>query len=271
MRIPILVIAVFSLLISHGLVYGDEPSTVRLATTTSTQNSGLLDDLLPRFEALGKFRIHVIAVGTGKALRLGEAGDVDMVMVHAPDLELKYLNAGAYVDRRPLMYNRFVLVGPPANPAQLSPSMKIVASLNRIQAGAHRFISRGDRSGTHHRELMLWKAAGILAQGAWYQEVGQGMGQTLVVADQREAYTLSDEATYLAFKRRLSLKVFSGDESILMNPYAVMAVSPKKHPHVNTKGVRALMDWLTGPNGQQAIAAYRRGGRQLFFPGTPSD
>lgn len=242
---------------------------VRLATTTSTHNSGLLEHILPAFEARHGAPVHVLAVGTGRALRLGASGDVDLVMTHAPDLERTYLERGAYVNRQPLMYNRFVLLGPPADPAGAAGAPDVLAALRRIAGRGARFISRGDRSGTHVKEQALWQAAGIRPQGAWYQEVGQGMGAALRIADERRAYTLSDNGTYFAFAGELSLHILSGDDPALANPYAVMAVSPQRHPHVNHEGAMALIRWLTSPEGQRRIGAYRRQGRQLFHPGTP--
>ena len=243
---------------------------IRLATTTSTQNSGLLDELLPVFEKKSGLSIHVIAVGTGKALRMGASGDVDAVMVHAPRAELAYVRKGVFVNRRPLMHNYFVLLGPPADPAGAGAAGDITQALSRIAAAGAPFISRGDRSGTHSKELELWSGAGIKPSWAAYQEVGQGMGQTLIVANEKQAYTLSDEGTFFAFKARLKLVIHSKKEPPLRNPYSVMAVNPKKFPHVRHAEVMRLIEWLIGPEAQRRIGAYRRNGRRLFTPASPT-
>lgn len=244
--------------------------TLRLATTTSTQNSGLLDELLPVFEQESGIRVHVIAVGTGKALRMGASGDVDGVMVHAPEAEMKYVRDGAFVLRRPLMHNYFVLLGPLEDPARASDTANIVEALRRIAGGQLPFISRGDGSGTHIKESALWGQAGIQPKGKWYVEVGQGMGRTLMVANELQAYTVSDEGTYYAFKSRLALAILSKKESSLRNPYSVMAVNPEKHPHVQFARFKRFIDWLTAPAAQKRIGAYRRNGRRLFTPERPS-
>lgn len=244
--------------------------TLRLATTTSTQNSGLLDELLPVFENESGIRVHVIAVGTGKALRMGASGDVDGVMVHAPGAEMKYVRDGAFVMRRPLMHNYFVLLGPPEDPARASDAANIAEALRRIAGGQLPFVSRGDGSGTHIKETALWREAGIQPKGKWYLEVGQGMGRTLIVANQTQAYTVSDDGTFYAFKSRLELAIHSKKESSLRNPYSVMAVNPEKHPHVQFARFKRFIDWLTAPAAQRRIGAYQRNGRHLFTPERPS-
>ena len=239
---------------------------LRMATTTSTRNSGLLDHLLPPFEKKSGLRIHIIAVGTGKALRLGESGDVDLVMVHAPEKEKAYMAKGAFVMRRTLMHNFFVLLGPANDPAQVQKARDIRSAMTSIASHRARFISRGDESGTHTKELKLWKAAGLAPEGEWYEEVGQGMGRALIIANERQAYLLSDDSTFYAFKARLSLKILSHREPLLRNVYSAMAVNPKKHPHVRHRQAVQLIDWLIGEEGQRRIASYRRSGRQLFTP-----
>lgn len=239
---------------------------LRMATTTSTRNSGLLDHLLPPYEKLSGQRIHVIAVGTGKALRLGDTGDVDLVLVHAPEQEAAYVEKGSFVNRRTLMHNYFVLLGPPEDPAQVEQAQGIRSAMMRIASHRARFISRGDESGTHTKELQLWKAAGVNPVGKWYEEVGQGMGRALIIANERGAYLISDDSTFYAFKTRLDLQILTRREHLMRNPYSVMAVNPKKHPHVRFKQAMKLIDWLSGEKGQRRIASYRRGGRQLFTP-----
>ena len=246
------------------------PEVLRMATTTSTQNSGLLDYLLPPFEQSSGLRVHVIAVGTGKALRMGATGDVDLVMVHAPRAELAWVKKGAFVMRRTLMHNYFVLLGPPADPARAAGADGILAALRQIAAAGANFISRGDNSGTHSKEMELWEAAGIEPDGSWYQEVGQGMGRTLIIANERLGYLLSDEATFLAFGSQLELKTLSKREPSLRNTYSAMAVNPKRHPHVRHREAVRLIEWLISPQGQRRISQYRRAGRALFEPDSPA-
>jgi len=244
---------------------------LKLATTTSTQNSGILEDLLPRFEAANGIKVHVIAVGTGKAIQLGEQGDVDLVMAHAPELELPAVERGSFVDRTPIMFNDFVLLGPPEDPAGVRQAPNVAEAMRRIAGGSAPFISRADRSGTHAKELALWEAAGIKPAGAGYQVVGQGMGATLRIAHERRAYTLSDDGTYFAFQSQLDLAILSQREPILTNPYAVMAVNPQKFPHVDHGRALALIRWLSSPEGQKPIGAFVRNGHQLFTPGVPAE
>lgn len=239
---------------------------LRMATTTSTQNSGLLDELMPPFEKFSGLRVHVIAVGTGKALRMGDAGDVDLVMVHAPRAELAYVKKGAFVKRRTLMHNYFVLLGPPADPARTAEAKGVLAALGRIAAAGVTFVSRGDKSGTHSKEVELWQAAGVAPRGAWYQEVGQGMGRTLIIANEKQAYVLSDEGTFLAFRARLELRVHSIHEPSLRNTYSAMAVNPKRHPHARYREAIVLINWLASPEAQRRIGDYRKGGKRLFEP-----
>ena len=242
---------------------------VKLATTTSTQNSGLLDVLLPLYQKAVQAApgaVQVIAVGTGKALKLGESGDVDLVMVHAPEVEKEHLARGVFVDRRPVMRNYFVLLGPPGDPAQVRGLPTVISQLQKIRSADARFVSRGDQSGTHVKELNLWRQAGGRPSGSTLLEVGQGMGQTLVIANEKRAYTLSDEGTFLAFKQKLALEVLSTPEEALANYYAVMAVNPQRHPTINHQGALRLMDWLTSVEAARAIAGYTKHGRQLFVP-----
>ncbi len=244
----------------------DRDNTIRLATTTSTENSGLLDDLLPRFKAATGYDVHVIAVGTGKALRMGRDGDVDVVLVHAPAAEQKFVDEGYGEQRLPVMFNDFVLVGPHEDPAGLAGAMDVSDALRRIAAGPNTFVSRGDDSGTHKKELSLWKQAGVTPGGEWYREAGQGMGKVLQIADEMNAYTLTDRGTWLAYRDRSRLMVtFQGDEG-LFNPYAIIEVNATRYPGLNHKAARSLITWIRGSEGQEAIAAYRKSGEQLFTP-----
>lgn len=244
----------------------DRAKTVRLATTTSTENSGLLQDLLPRFKAATGYDVHVIAVGTGKALRMGRDGDVDVVLVHAPAAEQKFVDEGYGEQRLPVMYNDFILVGPASDPAGLADAANLDDALMRIAQTQSMFVSRGDDSGTHKKELSLWKQAGVTPQGGWYREAGQGMGKVLQMAGELDAYTLTDRGTWLAYRDKSQLKVaYQGDEG-LFNPYAIIEVKAKRYPDLNHEGAKALILWIRGAQGQEAIAAFRKSGEQLFTP-----
>ncbi|PNU21277.1 tungsten ABC transporter substrate-binding protein [Geothermobacter hydrogeniphilus] len=238
---------------------------LRLATTTSTENSGLLAELLPPFEKANDCHIDVIAVGTGKALKLGETGDVDVVLVHARSKEDKFVAAGYGVDRRDVMYNDFVILGPKSDPAGIQGLKDAVAAMTKIALAQATFVSRGDDSGTNTRELQLWKAAGIKAEGDWYLEAGRGMGEVLTMADERRGYTLSDRGTYLAYRDKIDLGVMVEGDKRLFNPYGVIMVNPARHPHVKVKLARKFMDFLTSDTGRKLITGYRRGGEQLFY------
>ncbi len=245
---------------------GHAQTRLRMSTTTSTENSGLLGVLLPPFEAANGCKVDVIAVGTGKALKLGENGDVDVVFVHAKAAEERFVAEGYGVKRYPVMHNDFVIVGPREDPAGLSGAGSAVEALRLIAEKEAPFVSRGDDSGTHKKEKALWRAAGIEPGGRWYAEVGQGMGATLQIADQKRAYTLSDRGTFIALGDKLDLVVvFEGDPA-LYNPYGIIAVNPKRHPHVNAELARKLIEYVTGPEGQRIIAEYRVKGKQLFYP-----
>lgn len=239
---------------------------LRLATTTSTQNSGLLDHLLPAFREATGIEVHVIAVGTGRALRLGEAGDVDVVMVHAPEAEARFVASGAGTRRYPVMKNAFLLIGPPHDPAAVEGLEDAAAALRRIARAGARFVSRGDDSGTHKKERALWTAAGLEPDGAWYVEAGQGMGKVLQMADELGAYTLTDQGTWLAYRERLRLVPLVAGDPRLDNPYSVIPVDPRRHPHVNHRAAMTLVDWLRSPEGQRRIASYRLHGEQAFVP-----
>lgn len=239
---------------------------VRLATTTSTENSGLLKVILPLFEARYGGRVRVIAVGTGAALKLGENGDADVLLVHARALEDKFMAAGFGSIRRDVMYNDFIIVGPAGDPAGVRGMRDAVAAMKKIAAGGARFVSRGDESGTHQMEKEYWLAAAVVPKGAWYLSAGQGMGQVLTMADELGAYTLTDRATYAAYRTRTGLQTLVEGDPKMFNPYGVIAVNPQRHPEINAGGAMAFVDWITSPAAQKAIADFRINGVQMFFP-----
>ncbi len=239
---------------------------LRLATTTSTENSGLLAELIPPFEATNSCVVDVIAVGTGKALKLGERGDVDVVLVHARELEDQFVADGFGVGRRDVMYNDFVIVGPASDPAGISGMKDAVQAFKKIAAKTALFVSRGDRSGTHFKEMQLWKMAKMEAVGAWYQEAGRGMGEVIIMANEQGGYTLADRGTYIAFQDRIDLQVLSEGDQRLFNPYGVVAVNPDRHTHIKFDLATDFIEYLTSASGQRRIADYRKNGEQLFFP-----
>ena len=241
---------------------------LRLATTTSTENSGLLADLLPLFEQRFGCAVHVIAVGTGKALALGRNGDVDLVLVHARQAEDAFVAEGWGVNRRDVMYNDFVLVGPPDDPARIADASDAADALRRIATGGCRFVSRGDDSGTHKKERQLWQEAGVAPEGRWYLEVGQGMGTVLMIAAEKQAYTLSDRGTWLALADAAAQPILCAGDPRLFNPYGVIAVNPARHPEVHYVMAMALIGWLTSPEAQARIRIFgrERYGRALFVP-----
>jgi tungstate transport system substrate-binding protein len=242
---------------------------ITVASTTSTQDSGLFNHILPLFKAKTGIEVRVISQGTGQALDTGRRGDADVVFVHAKAQELKFVEEGFSTERRPVMYNDFVLIGPKADPAGVAGTKDIVAALKKIQEKAAPFVSRGDKSGTHAAELNLWKAAGIdiaAQKGPWYREIGQGMGAALNTSGAMGAYVLSDRATWISFKNRGDLVISVEGDQRLFNQYGVMSVNPAKHPHVKVNDGKLFADWLTSPEGQKAIADYKIDGQQLFFP-----
>lgn len=239
---------------------------IRLSTTTSTENSGLLKALLPAFEAKTGLKVHVISVGTGKALELGRNGDVDVTLVHARRLEEKFVAEGWGVDRREVMYNDFIVVGPAGDPARVKGSKDVIAAFRRIAASGSRFISRGDNSGTDVMEKAYWRQAGTKPAGAGYVSAGLGMGEVLNMAAEMGAYTLTDRATYGAYKAKTGLAVLVEGDRRMFNPYGIIAVNPARHKGVNYQGAKQLVDWMTSKEGQARIAAFRLGGEQLFFP-----
>jgi len=242
---------------------------ITVASTTSTEQSGLFPHLLPRFEQKTGIKVHVVALGTGQALDLARRGDADVVFVHARSAEEKFLAEGHGVKRFPVMYNDFVLVGPKSDPAKVGGSKDILAALTKVQTAAAPFVSRGDKSGTHIAELDLWKAAGIdidKAKGPWYRDTGQGMGPALNTASSMNAYILTDRGTWLSFKNRGDLVILVEGDKRLFNQYGVMLVNPEKHPTVKKDLGQMFVDWVISPEGQQAIAEYKINGEQLFYP-----
>ena len=241
-------------------------NVLRLSTTTSTENSGLLAWLLPAFEAKTGLKVNVISVGTGKALELGKNGDVDVTLVHARALEDKFVAEGSGIDRRDVMYNDFIVVGPESDPARVKGSKDVIAAFQKIAASGARFISRGDNSGTDVMERGYWQTAGAKPAGARYVSAGLGMGEVLNMAAEMRAYTLTDRATYGAYKAKTGLAILVEGDKRMFNPYGIIAVNPAKHPGVNYKGAKQLIEWITSQEGQARIAAFKPAGEQLFFP-----
>ena len=248
----------------------DAPQPIRLATTTSTENSGLLGYLLPVFEKKYGAPIRVIAVGTGQALKLGERGDVEVVLVHARADEDKFVAAEFGIDRRDVMYNDFVLVGPKDDPAGVRGLKDIGDAMKRIQEKHVKFVSRGDESGTHIMEKRLWREENIVTEGKNYLSAGQGMGAVLTMAASIGAYTLSDRGTFGAYKSRIDLDILVAGDPRLANPYGIIAVNPRRHPDINAAGAKALIEWVTSVEGRERIDGFRVNGEQLFFSGVPA-
>jgi tungstate transport system substrate-binding protein len=250
-------------------VFAQAPtSTVVLSTTTSTQDSGLLDVLVPLFERQSGLSVKPVSVGTGQALALAARGEADVVLVHAPALEKKYVEDGKLFNRRLVMYNDFIVIGPAADPAKIRGERRAAAALAKIAAAGARFVSRGDKSGTHIHEQALWKQAGVTPAAPWYIESGQGMGATLGIADDRRAYTLTDRATYLAFSKRLALEPLVESDRALFNVYSVMEVNPANGPRVNAAGGKAFADFMLAPATQAVIKTFgvEKFGQALFVP-----
>jgi tungstate transport system substrate-binding protein len=246
----------------------DERSII-VSSTTSTENSGLFKHLLPIFKAKSGIAVRVVAQGTGQALDMGKRGDCDVVFVHNKNAELKLVKEGYFVDRRDVMYNDFVIVGPKSDPAKIAGMKDVTEAMKKILAAQAPFASRGDRSGTHSAELRLWQAAGVdLAKkkGDWYRETGSGMGATLNTAAGMNAYALADRGTWLSFKNRQELTIVVQGDQRLFNQYGVMLVNPAKQKHVKKAEGKTFIDWLVSAEGQKAIAAYKIAGEQLFFP-----
>ena len=256
------------LLASLPLIAEAQRSPVILSTTTSTQDSGLLEALVPLFERQTGYSVKTIAVGTGQALALAARGEADVVLAHAPALEKKYVADGKMLNRRLVMYNDFVIIGPAEDPAKIKGMPKAADALKAIATSGSRFVSRGDNSGTHTLEKALWKLAGVEPQTGWYIESGQGMGATLGIADDRKAYTLTDRGTYLAFQKRVRLPILVEGDAPLLNLYAVMEVNPANGPKVNTAGGKAFADFMLSADVQKIIKTFGvdKYGQPLFVP-----
>jgi tungstate transport system substrate-binding protein len=241
---------------------------ITLASTTSTEQSGLFDHLLPMFRRQSGIGVRVVAVGTGQALAIGARGDADAVLVHDREGEDKFVADGHGIDRRDVMFNDFVVVGPRADPARIRGLKDAREAFRRIAAAAAPFASRGDDSGTNRMELRFWKLVGIemSSRPGWYRELGQGMGPTLNTAAGLNAYALTDRATWANFKNRQELEILAEGDAALFNPYGSILVNPAKWPHVKAADAKAWHEWLTGPAGRSAIGSYKIGGEQLFFP-----
>jgi tungstate transport system substrate-binding protein len=262
----VLIAAATVVFASHAVA---QDKSIVVASTTSTQDSGLFGHILPMFKARTGIDVKVVAQGTGQALDTGRRGDADVVFVHAKPAEEKFVAEGFGVRRHPVMYNDFILIGPKSDPAGIKGSRDIVAALSAIKAKAADFISRGDKSGTHQAELNLWKVVGIdiaKDRGSWYKEIGQGMGAALNTASASNAYVLADRGTWLSFKNRGDLAISVEGDKRLFNQYGVMLVNPEKHPSVKKDLGQQFIDWLVSPEGQKAIADYKINGEQLFYP-----
>lgn len=238
---------------------------LKLSTTTSTEASGLLAYMLPTFEKQNNVKVDVIAVGTGKAIQLAEGGDVDVTLVHARSKEDAFVESGYGVNRRDVMYNDFILLGPSNDPAGVKSAKSVTEAMQKIAEAKATFVSRGDDSGTHTKEKALWKKGGIEPKGDWYVEAGRGMGEVIIMATEMGGYTLADRGTYIAFDDKTDLQIVQEGDDALFNPYGVIAVNPAKHPHVNYDKAMAFIAFLTGPEGQKMIDNFTMKGKQLFF------
>jgi tungstate transport system substrate-binding protein len=269
MRRPILILLALTLaLATAASAQAPASRTIILSTTTSTQDSGLLDVLVPLFEKQTGYSVKTISVGTGQALALAARGEADVTLAHAPGLEKTYVGQGKMHNRRLVMYNDFLLLGPESDPAKVRGDKSVVTALRKIAAARARFVSRGDKSGTHVLELALWKAAGVTPGAPWYIESGQGMGATLGIANDRRGYTVSDRATMLAFARRVDLKPMVEGDRLLLNIYSVMEVNPANGPRVNAAGGKAFADFMLAPATQAVIKTFGvdKYGQPLFVP-----
>jgi tungstate transport system substrate-binding protein len=258
----------FALLVAVVPAAAQEKNLI-LATTTSTQDTGLLDLIVPQFEKQSGFMVKTIAVGSGQAMTMGQKGEADVLLVHSPDAEKKFMEDGFGTRRLLVMHNDFIVVGPAADPAKVKGTQSSAEALKKIGAGGGTFISRGDKSGTHSKELALWKAAGVTPEGqAWYQQTGLGMGQTLNVASEKGFYTLADRGTYLALKKNLALDILVEGDKSLLNVYHVIEVSQAKWPKVNAAGAKAFADFMVAADTQKTIGGFgvEKYGSPLFFP-----
>ena len=259
---------ILTLSLSLGLTTGFAEERLKVSSTTSTDNTGLFNALNPPFENRFGCRVDVVAVGTGKALKIGEMGDSDVVFVHSRPAEDKFVAAGHGVNRRDVMYNDFIIIGPAKDPAGMRGTKDAKKTLAAIARAGASFISRGDDSGTHKKEKSLWKKAGMKPEGKWYSEAGQGMGAVIQIANEKLAYTLADRGTYLAYKNKVALEIICEGDPDLFNPYGIIAVNPAKHPHVNYVLAIAYIGWVTSPEGQNIIREFgkEKFGQPLFIP-----
>ena len=267
-RLVLAALAALALVANVGPAAAQE-KFITVASTTSTEQSGLFGYLLPIFEKDTGIKVRVVALGTGQALDLARRGDADVVFVHDQPAEEKFVAEGFGVKRMPVMYNDFVIVGPKSDPAKVGGGKDVLEALRKIAASQSTFVSRGDKSGTHAAELRYWKDAGVdldAKKGPWYKDTGSGMGPTLNTASSMNGYTLTDRGTWLSFKNRGDLVVLVEGDQRLFNQYGVMLVNPAKHPHVKKELGQQFVDWVVSPQGQAAIAGYKIGGEQLFFP-----
>ncbi len=263
-----LVASLLPVLAAKSVLAGASSSRLRLATTTSTENTGLLAAILPAFEKLFACKVQVIALGSGQAMAVARRGDADVVLTHAKPLEEEFMASGHGLERRMVMYNDFVVVGPPEDPARVSGARTAAEAFSRIARGRANFFSRGDSSGTHVKEREIWKAAGIEPQGSWYMEVGRGMGETLMMASEKRGYTLADRGTLLAFRGKVSLSVLLEGAPMLRNDYSVIAVNPELHPGVNYPCAKRFIEWIASRAGQKLIGDFgkEKFGLPLFHP-----
>lgn len=261
------IIAVLSAFFSFSSIHAEE--ILRMATTTSTENTGLLPVLNAPFAAKNNVRLDVIAVGSGKALKLGENGDVDVLLVHAPKAEEKFVADGFGLDRTAVMYNDFILVGPKSDPEAIKSASSAEEALKKISLGKTPFISRGDDSGTHKKELELWEKTAIKPVGNWYISAGQGMSAVLRMADDKQAYTLTDRGTFLAYQDKTQLVILFEGGAGLLNPYHVIAVNPKRNAHIKYELAKKYIDYVVGAEGQTIIGNFKKDGNVLFHPRLP--
>ncbi len=268
MKKSILFLLILNLSLSLNPPSGLARERLKVSSTTSTDNTGLFQALNPPFEKRFHCRVDVVAVGTGKALKIGQMGDIDVVFVHSRPAEDAFVAAGHGVNRRDVMYNDFIITGPTKDPAGIRGTKDAKKALAAIAEVGAPFISRGDDSGTHKKEQSLWKKAGIVPKGRGYMEAGQGMGAVILIANEKLAYTLVDRGTYLAYKNKVSLEILCEGDPDLFNPYGIIAVNPAKHPHVNYVLAMAYIGWVTSPNGQKIIREFGREkfGQPLFIP-----
>ena len=262
--VVVLVFAVLSIFMIFGA--SSKKDTLTLATTTSTYDSGLLEYLLPDFQSMYNVEVRVLSLGTGEAVKYGERGDADVLLVHAPDLEKKFVSDGFGVERKCVMYNDFVIIGPADDPADVKGASSANEAFSRIADSKSLFVSRGDNSGTHTKEKKIWNMSGISPEGDWYMDAGAGMGDVIRIANDKSAYTLTDRGTYLSLKDKIGLVVLYEGGKELLNPYGVIAVNPKKYPHVKYEAASEFVDWIMSVRIQDKIGSFTKNGGVLFWP-----